>query len=77
MDEFAGRDKGGVSDQRDEFAPPARLHLQDGESILLIVKRHPLNRAGEGFTRRIGVGGDLQGILPLLKGAEQSASNDA
>ena len=67
VDEFAGRDRSRMADDRDEIAPPARLHLQDREAILLVVKGHPLDRADERFTGRSGVGGGLQGSLPLLE----------
>ena len=56
VDEFARRDRGGMPDDRDEVALAARLHLQDGEAVVLIVKRHPLDRADERFTRSGRVG---------------------
>ena len=67
VDEFAGRDRSRMPNDRDEITPPARLHLEDCEAILLIVKGHPLDRADERLTGRSGLSGGLQGSLPLLE----------
>jgi hypothetical protein len=56
VNELAGRDESGMADDGDKIAPPTRLHLQDREAILLIVKRHPLDGADERFT-----GGSVMG----------------
>jgi hypothetical protein len=52
-----------MSDERDEVALAAGLHFQDGETVLLIVKRHPLDRADEGFTRSVRVGCRAQDVF--------------
>ena len=54
--ELSRRYRGGMPDDRDEVALAARLHLQDGEAIFLIVKSHPFDRADERFTRSGRVG---------------------
>jgi hypothetical protein len=54
--ELARRYRGGVPDDRDEVTFATRLHLQDGETIFLIVKSHPFDRADEHFTRSGRVG---------------------
>ena len=64
VDEFAGRDRSGVADDGDKIAPPARLHFQDREAALLIVKRHPLDRADERFTGGSRMGLGLQDASP-------------
>ena len=76
VDEFAGRDRRRMADDGDEIAPPARLHLQDREAVLLVVKRHPLDGADERFTGRSGEGGGLQDAMPLLEVDRQMTSND-
>jgi len=48
-DPLTGTDRGGVADDGDEVAVPARLHPQHGEAALGIVERHPLDDAGEHF----------------------------
>lgn len=65
VDEFAGRDERRMADDRNKITAPARLHLQDGETILLVVKRHPLNGPDERFTGGSGGGGDFQKTMPL------------
>ena len=77
MDEFAGRDESGMADDGDKIAPPARLHLQDGETIFLVVKRHPLDGADERFTGGSGGGGGLQETMPLLVVDWRMTSNAA
>ena len=54
--ELSRRYRGGMPDDRDEVTFTARLHLQDGEAIFLIVKSHPFDRADERFTRSGRVG---------------------
>jgi hypothetical protein len=49
VDEFSGRDRRGVADHGDEVALAPGLHLEDREAAVLVVKRHPLNRADERF----------------------------
>ena len=51
VDELSRRYRGGMPDDRDEVTFAARLHLQHGEAIFLIVKSHPFDRADERFTR--------------------------
>lgn len=43
---------------------PARLHLQDREAVTLVMKRHPLDRAGERFTRWGNRSNGLQDLSP-------------
>ena len=52
VDEFARRDRRGMADDGDEVALAARLHLQDGEAVVLIVKGHALDRADERLSGR-------------------------
>ena len=52
VDEFARRDRRRVADDRDEVALAARLHLQDGEAVVLIVEGHALDRADERLSGR-------------------------
>ena len=47
VDEFARRDRRRVADDRDKIALAPRLHFEDDESAVLIVERHPLDRADE------------------------------
>lgn len=75
MNEFARRDRRRMADDHDEIALPARLHLQDREAILLVVKGHPLDGADERFTGRSSVGGGLQDSMPLLEADEQIISD--
>ena len=66
VDPFAGRgdplargNGGGVPDDGDEVAVPARLYPEHGEAALGIVERHPLDDAGEHFAsgpRGLGFG---------------------
>ena len=49
VDEFPGGDRGHVADDGDEVALPARLHLQDGESVVIVMEGHPLDGSDEGF----------------------------
>ena len=46
-DELPGRDRGRMSDHRDEVALASRLHLEDGKPVLCIVEGHPLDSARE------------------------------
>ena len=55
VDELAGRDRRDMTDDRHEIALAARLHLQDGETIVLVVKGHPLDGADERFSGRRSV----------------------
>ena len=43
VDELARRDRRRMADHGDEVAMAARLHLQDGESAVLVVKGHALD----------------------------------
>ena len=43
VDEFAGGDESGMAHDGDKIAPPARLHFEDREAVLLVVKRHTLD----------------------------------
>ena len=52
LDELAGRDRRRMADDGDEVAVAARLHLQDGEAVVLVVEGDPLDRTDESFFRR-------------------------
>jgi hypothetical protein len=39
-----------MANDGDDVALPARLHLQDREAVVLVMKLYPLDRAGERLT---------------------------
>ena len=65
-DPFARRDRGGMSDHRDEVAVPARLDAQHAEAVLVIVEGHALDDAGQHLLRcLLGLcGGDCGSLVP-------------
>ncbi len=75
--ELSRRYRRGVPDDRDEVALTARLHLQDGEAIFLIVKCHPFDRADERFTQtgRVGCRPQDASWLPKDLWADYSKSS--
>ena len=46
---FAGGDRRRMADQGDQFTLALDLETQDAEAVLLVVKRHPLDEAGDAF----------------------------
>ena len=56
VDELAGGDRRRMADDGDEIALAPRLHLQDGEAVVLVVEGHALDRADERFLGRGRVG---------------------
>ena len=50
VDELPGGDRRDVPDDRHQVALAARLHLQHGEAIVLVVERHPLDGPDERFS---------------------------
>ena len=52
VDELAGRNRRRMADDGDEIAVAARLHLQDGESAVLVMEGDALDRADERFPVR-------------------------
>jgi len=52
VDEFARRDRSNMADDGNKVALAARLHLQHGEAVVLIVEGHPLDRADERLSGR-------------------------
>ena len=47
LDELAGRDQGGVADDRHEITLAARLEAQDAEAVVRIVEGDALDEPGE------------------------------
>ena len=64
VDEFARRNRRGVADDRHKVALPPSLHFQNGETAVLIVERHPLDRADERVFGRRCIEGRLQRSKP-------------
>jgi hypothetical protein len=57
LQEFAGRDAGGMADDGNQVPVAARLDAQNAEPVLGIVERHPLDHAG----KRLAVGSGTLG----------------
>ena len=55
VDVFPGGDRRHVADDGDEVALAARLHLQHGKAVVVVMKRHPLDGADERLSWRRGV----------------------
>jgi hypothetical protein len=51
-DPLASRDGGGVADDRDQIAVPARFCAENAETVLLIMEGDALYKAGEHFLGR-------------------------
>jgi hypothetical protein len=47
LDELAGANRRGMADDGDEIALAARLHPQHAKAAVLVMERHPLDKAGE------------------------------
>ena len=60
VNKFPGRYRSCMPDDCDEVRRSARLHLQDGKSIFLIMEGDAFDRAGECFARRSGIRRGLQ-----------------
>ena len=52
LDEFAGGDRSGVTDDGDQIALTPRLHPQHAEAAVHVVEGDALDEAGEGVLRR-------------------------
>ena len=64
VDEFARRNRRGVADDWHKVALPPSLHFQDGETAVLVVERHPLDRADERVLGRSCIEGRFQRSKP-------------
>lgn len=60
VDELPGRDRRDMADDWHQVALAARLHLQDGEAVVFVMKRHSLDRTDERVSGRGSVEGGLQ-----------------
>src|SRR5512132_448279 len=74
LDELAGTDGRGVSDDGDQVTLAARLHPQDAEAAVLVVESHPLDQAGELLAGEAGVGAEQD---PYLGPAPADAGDEA
>ncbi len=51
LDELAGGDHRGMTDDGDGFTLAARLHAQNAEAVVFVMKGYTLDDAGEYFRR--------------------------
>ena len=51
LDEFAGGDYRGTTDDGDGFTLAARLHAQNAEAVVFVMECYPLDEAGQDFRR--------------------------
>jgi hypothetical protein len=51
LDELAGGDPRGMTDDGDGFTLAARLHAQNAEAVVFVMKCYTLDEAGEDFRR--------------------------
>ena len=55
LDELAGGDHRGMTDDSDRITLAARLYAQNAEAVIFVMKCYPLNEAGEDFRPWVGV----------------------
>ena len=55
LDELAGGDHRGMTDDSDRITLATRFHAQHAEAVVFIMKCYPLDKAGEDFRPWVGV----------------------
>ena len=71
LHELAGRDQGGMANDRHEVPLAARLDPQHAETVVGIVERDPLNQAGEVFCAGLMItGGENRHGVNVARAAE-------